>query len=108
MHLSRAAAALAAALPLSLPLSLPPCPADARSSWRYDFVAPGVVIWSEPRAGSVQRGVGGLGEQFAADRSERHGPFTCGRFEATLWYHGHHLGTGVSGWVPACYLESPD
>jgi hypothetical protein len=70
----------------------------------YDFAAPEVVIWSEPRAGARPHGLGRPGEGFASNREEEHEPYRCGPYETTLWHHGHNATTGVIGWVPACDL----
>ncbi|TDD17003.1 hypothetical protein [Nonomuraea diastatica] len=70
----------------------------------HDFGALGVVIWSEPRAGSGRAGVGYAGQGFESDRSEEHGLYRCDFFESTLWHHGRNVATGVVGWVPACNL----
>ncbi|MFC4115971.1 hypothetical protein [Nonomuraea zeae] len=74
----------------------------------YDFGAQGVIIWSEPRAGSGRNGLGYAGQGFDSDRSEEHGLYRCDHFESTLWYHGRNATTGVVGWVPACNLADPD
>ncbi|WP_043631827.1 hypothetical protein [Nonomuraea candida] len=95
---------------LLAPLALAgPAPAAAaRSGPLHDFGAPGVVIWSEPRAGSGRNGLGHPGQGFVSDRSEEHGPFRCGPFDSVLWHHGTNATTGIIGWVPACALIDDD
>ncbi|PZG12844.1 hypothetical protein [Nonomuraea aridisoli] len=81
----------------------------ALTGLRYDFAAHGVVIWAEPRAGSVRNGVGHPGHGFEPNRSEEHGLYRCdAHFDSTLWYHGRDATTGVVGWVPACHLTDDD
>ncbi|MFC4013525.1 hypothetical protein ACFOY2_40295 [Nonomuraea purpurea] len=74
----------------------------------YDFAAQGVIIWSEPWAGSTRAGLGYPGQGFVSDYSEEHDLYRCGDFDATLWYHGHNATTAVVGWVPGCNLADPD
>ncbi|MEU1388975.1 MULTISPECIES: hypothetical protein [unclassified Nonomuraea] len=82
-------------------------PAQAR--YRYDFRSREVVIWSEPKGGAAQVGVGRPGQGFDSDRSEEHELFRCDdAFDSTLWHHGTDATTGVVGWVPACHLDDPD
>ncbi|MCF6472058.1 hypothetical protein FAF44_27235 [Nonomuraea sp. MG754425] len=87
---------------------LPAGATQARARIIYDFAAQGVVIWSEPRAGSDRNGLGHPGQGFESYRSEEHEPYRCDRFESTLWHHGFNATTGVIGWVPACHLADPD
>ncbi|MFB4281947.1 MULTISPECIES: hypothetical protein [unclassified Nonomuraea] len=105
MHIRRATmAGLLAALTLGGLV-----PAETAQARRlYDFGAQGVIIWSEPRAGSGRNGLGYAGQGFEANRSEEHGLYRCDNFESTLWHHGRNVTTGVVGWVPACNLADPD
>ncbi|GAA4990767.1 hypothetical protein HD597_008077 [Nonomuraea thailandensis] len=81
---------------------------QAQARRPYDFGAQGVIIWSEPRAGSGRNGLGYAGQGFESDRSEEHGLYRCGPFESTLWHHGTNATTGIVGWVPACNLTDSD
>jgi hypothetical protein len=74
----------------------------------HEFRTDEVVIWSEPKAGSLQVGIGHLGDGFVSDRSEAHERFRCDAYESTLWHHGSNATTGAVGWVPACDLDLPD
>ncbi|MEO3872430.1 hypothetical protein ABGB18_26755 [Nonomuraea sp. B12E4] len=83
--------------------------AQAASAARlYDFAAQGVIIWSQPRAGSSRNGLGYAGQGFQSDRVERHALYQCDHFASDEWHHGRNVTTGVVGWVPACNLADPD
>ncbi|GGT36545.1 hypothetical protein ACFFV7_28470 [Nonomuraea spiralis] len=82
-------------------------PAEAR--YRYDFRSPEVAIWSEPKGGAAQVGVGRPGDGFDSDYSEEHERYQCDDlYDSTLWHHGTDAATGVVGWVPACHVDDPD
>ncbi|MFI7639378.1 hypothetical protein [Nonomuraea sp. NPDC049400] len=80
----------------------------ARAASLYDFAGQGVIIWSEPRAGSTPVGLGHPGQGFESDRSQEHEPYRCDLFDSTLWHHGRNVTTGVAGWVAACDLVDTD
>ncbi|MEV0995387.1 hypothetical protein [Nonomuraea sp. NPDC050202] len=107
MRITRATTAGLLAL-LVLSGLVPAGATQAQARRLYDFGAQGVIIWSEPRAGSGRNGLGYAGQGFESDRSEEHGLYRCDHFESTLWHHGTNATTGIVGWVPACNLADPD
>ncbi|GAA3216277.1 hypothetical protein [Nonomuraea helvata] len=80
----------------------------ARAASLYDFAGQGVIIWSEPTAGSPRVGLGNPGEGFVSDRSEEREPYRCAWFDSVLWHHGRNATTGAAGWVAACDLVDAD
>lgn len=83
--------------------------AGGRARMLYDFGDDDVIIWSLPEPGAGQAGIGRLGQQFEADRSEQHDLYRCDEnFASTLWHHGRNTTTGDVGWVAACDVTDPD
>ncbi|MFF5260198.1 hypothetical protein ACFY4C_14715 [Actinomadura viridis] len=82
-----------------------PAQTSAHAAQRLDFRAPGIIIWKEPRKDSTRMGLGYPGQGFESDRVEKHAYYMCDNgLDTEWWYHGRNVGTGVTGWVPACNL----
>jgi hypothetical protein len=104
------ASAIAAVFAAGL-LCAPAAPASAgvpQVKRLYDYAAQGVIIWSDPWAGSGRNGLGYTGQGFESDRVEVHGTYRCDLSASDAWHHGRNVTTGVLGWVPACDLADPN
>lgn len=86
--------------------------ADVGTKAGLDFAGTNVRIWHDPTAGSAVNGHGNSGDRLTeiSPNLPQGEPYTCdyGNHTATTktWFHVRNDRTGVSGWVPSCWITN--